>query len=44
MPFIKFMKSKNTLMLILVKWKKEGIICDLDGDRLFDIALERRGE
>lgn len=49
-PFLKFKEGENTLLLELVKGKGEGGIklaanvCDLDGDRLFDIALEPRAE
>lgn len=49
MPFIKFREGENILLLELTKTKGDGIkmaanVCDLDGDRLFDIALEPKGE
>jgi hypothetical protein len=49
MPFLKFREGENLLVLELKKGKGERIkvaanVCDLDGDRLFDIALDPKGE
>lgn len=49
MPFLKFREGENLLVLELKKTDGECIkiaanVCDLDGDRLFDIKLDPKGE
>ncbi len=48
-PFLKFREGENLLVLELVKGKSEALkvaatVCDLDGDRLYDIALDPKSE
>ncbi len=49
MPFIKFREGANLLVLEFRKGKADRVkaaanVCDLDGDRLFDIVLDPRNE
>ena len=49
MPFIKFREGANSLVLEFKKGKADHVkaaatVCDHDGDRLFDIALDPRNE
>lgn len=49
MPFVKFREGANSLVLEFKKGRADRVkvaanVCDLDGDRLFDIVLDPRNE